>query len=62
MIKTLLKSSNYNGRYIAMKDFDDSAVIADGANPQEAYEKAIKKGLKNPVITFVPIKNMVQIY
>ena len=45
-----------------MKDFDDSAVIADGANPQEVYEKAIKKGLKNPVITFVPIKNMVQIY
>lgn len=62
MIKTLLKSSNYNGRYIAMKDFDDPAVIADGINPQEAYEKAIKKGLKNPVITFVPIKNMVQIY
>lgn len=62
MIKTLLKSSNYNGRYVAMKDFSDSAVIADGVNPQEAYEKAIKKGLKNPVITFVPVKNMVQIY
>jgi len=62
MIKTLLKSSNYNGRYVAMKDFDDTAVIADGVDPQEAYEKAIKKGLKNPVITFVPVKNMVQIY
>ncbi len=62
MIKTLIKSSNYNGRYVAMKDFNDTSVIADGVNPQEAYEKAMKKGFKNPVVTFVPMKDMVQIY
>lgn len=62
MIKTLLKSSAYNGKYVAFKDFKDSAVIGEGATPQEAYEQAIKKGSKNPVVTFVPIKGMVQIY
>ncbi len=62
MIKTLIKSSNYNGRYVAMRDFNDHSVIADGVNPQEAYEKAMKKGFKNPVVTFVPMKDMVQIY
>ncbi len=62
MIKTLINSSDYNGKYVAMKDFNDHTVVADGINPQEAYEKAAKKGLKNPVITFVPLKGMVQIY
>jgi len=62
MIKTLIKTSNYNGKYVAMKDFNDHTVIADGATPQEVYEKAVRKGLKNPVVTFVPSKDMVQIY
>lgn len=62
MIRTLLKSNDFNGRYVAMKDFSDYTVIADGATPQEAYEKASKKGCKNPVVTFVPTKGMVQIY
>ncbi len=62
MIRTLLKNSNFNGKYVAMKAFSDCTVIADGITPQEAYEKARKKGCQNPVVTFVPIKNMVQIY
>ncbi len=62
MIKTLLKSNNLNGRYVAMKDFGDNTVISDGATPQEAYKKAHKKGHSNPVVTFIPIDGMVQIY
>lgn len=62
MIKTLLKSNNYNGKYVAFKDFKDVSVIAEGATPQETYDKALKNGYVNPVITFVPIKGMVQIY
>lgn len=62
MIKTLLKSNDHNGKYVAFKDFKDFAVIGEGATPQQAYEQAIKKGSKNPVVTFVPIKGMVQIY
>lgn len=45
-----------------MKDFNDHTVIADGVNPQEVYDKAVKNGIKNPVVIFVPIKDMVQIY
>ena len=62
MIKTLLKSSNFNGKYVAMKDFKDYSVIGESDTPQEALDKALKKGYENPVITFVPIKDMVQIY
>ena len=62
MIKTLLKSNNFNGKYVAMKTFSDHTVVADGETPQEAYKKAIEKGCQSPVVTFVPIKDMVQIY
>ena len=62
MIKTLLKNNNFNGKYVAMKTFEDHTVIADGVTPQEAYEKAAKIGCKNPVVVFIPTKGMVQIY
>ena len=62
MIKTLIKNSNFNGKYVAMKAFSDHTVIGEGKTPQEAYEKASKKGYKAPVVTFIPIKGMVQIY
>ena len=62
MIKTLLKSNDYNGKYVAFKDFKDASIIGEGATPKEAYDQAVKKGSKNPVVTFVPIKGMVQIY
>lgn len=62
MIRTLLKNNNFNGKYIAMKDFKDYSVVGEGETPQEAYDQALKKGYKNPVVTFVPFKDMVQIY
>ena len=62
MIQTLIQSNNYNGRYVAMKSFKDHAVVGDGATPKEAYDKAVQKGCKEPVITFVPAKDIVQIY
>ena len=62
MIKTLLKNNDFNGKYVAMKSFSDHTVVADGDTPQETYAKAEKKGYKDSVVTFVPIKNMVQIY
>lgn len=62
MIQTLIKNSRFNGRYVTMKSFNDNTVISDGDTPQEAYGKALEKGYKNPVITFIPTKDMVQIY
>lgn len=48
MIRTLLKNSNFNGKYVTMKDFSDYTVIANGITPQESYEKSSKKERKNP--------------
>jgi len=62
MEQTLIGERKYNGRYVAIKDFNDHIVIADGEDPQEVYELALKKGYPNPVILYVPLKDMVQIY
>jgi hypothetical protein len=62
MEQTLITERKYNGRYVAIRDFKDNTVISDGETPQEVYEKAIEKGFSDPVILFVPLKDMVQIY
>lgn len=62
MAYTLISEKKYNGRYVAVKDFDDGTVVGDGKTPEEAYSMAREKGSANPVILFVPEKDMVQIY
>ncbi len=62
MEQTLLKDTKYNGRYVALRDFNDPTVLADGGDPQEVYAQAVKNGCAEPVILFVPSKDMVQIY
>jgi len=62
MEHTLIKERKYNGRYVAMKNFGDNTIIADGKNPHEVYEKAVQRGCSVPVVVYIPIKGMVQIY
>ncbi len=58
----LIKEKKYNGCYVALKDFDDNTVIADGKDPEEVYAIALKKGYPEPVIIYVPVAGTVQIY
>ena len=62
MTQTLINNNNFNGKYVTMEDFTNHTVVSEGSTPQEAYELAIKKGYKNPVLIFVPATGMVQIY
>ncbi len=62
MAEALLKDEKFEGRFVAIKDFDDAVVIADGKNPDEAYNKALKKGVCNPVVFYVPLKGMLHIH
>lgn len=62
MAQALLKDEKFEGRFVAIKDFDDAVVIADGKSPDEAYNKAFKKGVLNPVVFYVPLKGMLHIH
>ena len=59
---TLLKSNRYVGKYVAIKSFSDKTVVGTGKSPKTAIEKAVKKGVQNPIIFFVPKKDMLHIY
>jgi hypothetical protein len=50
------------GKYVALKSFVDKKVVASGNKPSEVAERAGKKGVKNPVIVFVPEKNISHVY
>lgn len=62
MIQTLVQSNDFTGKYVAMKSFEDPSVVGYGDTPKEASDKAREKGCEEPVITFLPAKDMVQIY
>jgi hypothetical protein len=62
MEKLLVTTDEYNGRYVAMKSFDDNTIVGVGDNPEEALKDAERKGFKNPVLLYIPEKDLVHIY
>jgi hypothetical protein len=62
MSKVLVKTDRYNGRYVAMKSFTDSAIVGSGEDPETALKEAAEKGFKDPVLVYIPEKEMVHIY
>jgi hypothetical protein len=62
MEKVLVTTEEFNGRYVAMKNFDDSTIVGVGDDPENALKDAESKGYKNPVLLYIPEKDLVHIY
>ncbi len=62
MKKVLVKTEKYNGRYVAMKNFDDKTIVGVSDDPGKALRAAESKGHENAVILYVPEKDTVHIY
>lgn len=62
MEKLLVTTEEFNGRYVAMKSFDDNTIVGVGDEPEKALKEAESKGCKNPVLLYVPEKDIVHIY
>ncbi len=59
----LLKNAErYAGKYVAKKTFRDEGVVSSGDDPVRVYDDAIKQGVDDPVIFYVPKKDVVHIY
>jgi hypothetical protein len=59
----LLKDGEkYSGQYVALKSFYDKEVVSHGTEAKKVLKDARKKGIKHPVIFYVPQKGMVHIY
>jgi CO dehydrogenase/acetyl-CoA synthase beta subunit len=63
MNNVLLKDgSKYSGNYVAIKSFSDRVVINYGKDLHDVYKKAVSCGITDPVVFYVPEKDMVHIY
>ena len=62
MEKVLVTTEEFNGRYVAMKDVDDNTIVGVGDDPEKALNDAVKKGFKNPVLLYIPERDIVHIY
>ena len=60
MQQVLAKGEKYRGKYVALRNFGSSQVVSFGDTPEEARNKARRKGVRRPVIAFVPEKAMIQ--
>jgi hypothetical protein len=59
----LVKDGNkYGGKYVATKSFGDKKVISSGKDIKKVYDNAKKKGIEDPVVFYIPKKDVVQIY
>lgn len=62
MKKIFINANNYSGKYIAIKNPKSTSIISYGLTPQQALNKARKKGVENPFLLYIPDKNLVHIY
>jgi len=62
MEKILVTTDIFNGRYVAMKSVDDNTIVGVGEDPEKALKDAEVKGYKNPVLLYIPEKDLVHIY
>ncbi|MEW6354974.1 MAG: DUF5678 domain-containing protein [Planctomycetota bacterium] len=58
----LQNGARYAGQYVATRSFQDRKVVSHGSDPSKVFDEARRKGVKEPVVFYVPKKGMVQIY
>lgn len=52
----------YEGKFVATKTFLDKNVICSGDDPVKVHEEAQISGVDDPVIFYVPKRDVVHIY
>ncbi|HUU41378.1 MAG TPA: DUF5678 domain-containing protein [Desulfatiglandales bacterium] len=58
----LLQKDEYNGKYVALKSFEDSTVVAYGMAPDQVMKEAEAGGYSDAVLVFVPENDMTHVY
>jgi len=62
MQQILIKDKKYRGMYVAVKNMDDTRVIASGKSYKDAHKKAVSKGYEKHLLIYIPEKDTVHIY
>lgn len=57
----LVTTDEFNGRYVVMKSFEDNTIVGVGDDPEKDLKDAEAKGIKNPVLLYIPEKDIIHI-
>ncbi len=62
-VTTLIKDGEkYGGNYVATRSFKDRSVVSYGTDPIKVFDEAKKKGVKDPVVIYVPKRGKLQFF
>lgn len=59
---TLVDNEEYQGKYVALRSFSDNTVLSSGDKPEKVMDAARETGAEEPVIIYVPKRDMTYIY
>lgn len=62
MDTVLVKTQQYNGRYVALSGPENGKVVGAGSTPEKALRAARKNGVDDAYIVFVPAEDTINIY
>ena len=62
MENLLVNTNEYDGRYVALRSFEDHCVVGVGDDPESALKDARAHGVEDPVLVYIPDPDTVQIY
>ena len=51
-----------SGKYIATRSFKNKEIVSSGKNPEKVFFDAKRKGVRNPVLIYIPPKGQINIY
>ena len=52
--RRLVDEKKYEGKYVALRSFDDKTILAFGRDPKKVMGSALGTGAKEPVLVYVP--------
>ena len=58
----LVAEDKYDGKYVALRSFTDSEVLASGDDPIKVMKAAKEQGAASPVLFYVPERDMTFVY
>lgn len=57
--RTLISDPQYQGKYVAFASCNDNTVVGSGKSRKEARKQAIRQGLDDPFVLYVPTSHRV---
>lgn len=60
--QVLVKETGHEGKYVALRSFEDNSIVTSGDDPVEVFRAAKSQGVESPVLFFVNKGDVTYLY